>query len=303
MEPVTYDHLPAIADLLRRSLLPEDAAEATDIVEVLRPRFDGFPGRSQQGAPAPRRTTGFVETDGESVIGVAFAAVSNADPLVGHLDLIAVDAEHRRRGLGRRLIERAEQELREFGCTIVRVAGNPPDYAFPGVDVRYTPAVCLFANAGYAHERTAWNMTAELDPAALETAADEGRLAELGVGVRRAEADDIARLRPVVAAEFGGHWAAEITTAQAVHIGVRDGQPIAFAAWGCTRPSWFGPMGTLPDAKGLGIGSVLLKRCLLDQAKAGYATAQIGWVGPVPFYAQAVGARIERVFFLYSKEL
>jgi GNAT superfamily N-acetyltransferase len=292
VEPFTHDHLPGVADLLRATMLPEDAAEAADIVEVLRPRYDGV-----------RRTTGWVETHEGRVVGVAFAAVNNADPHVGHLDLIAVHPEHQRRGLATRLLRQAEDGLRDFGCTIVRVAGNPPDYAFPGIDVRYTPAVCLVAKAGYAHDRTAWNMTADLDPQLLDTAADEVRLAGQDIEIKRAEADDIARLRPVIAAEFGGHWAAEITTAQAVHIAHRDGQPIAFAAWGCTRPSWFGPMGTLPQAKGLGIGSVLLKRCLLDQSKAGYAHAQIGWVGPVPFYAQAVNARIERVFFLYAKEL
>lgn len=292
MEPFTHDHLPGVTDLLRRTLLPEDAAEASDIVEVLRPRFDGF-----------RRTTGWVETVGGRVIGVAFAAVDNADPHIGHLDLIAVDPDHRRKGLATRLLRQTEDELRDLGCTMVRVAGNPPDYAFPGVDVRYTPAVCLVSQAGYAHDRTAWNMTADLDPATLDTASEEARLTDAGVEVRRAEADDIARLRPVIAAEFGGHWAAEITTAQAVHIALRENRPIAFAAWGCTRPSWFGPMGTLPEGKGLGVGSVLLKRCLLDQAKAGYAQAQIGWVGPIPFYAKAVGARIERVFFLFAKEL
>lgn len=292
MEPFTHDHLPGVADLLRRTLLPEDAAEASDIVEVLRPRYDGI-----------RRTTGWVEADGGRVVGVAFAAAGNADPHVGHLDLVAVDPRYQRRGMATRLLRQAEDSLRDMGCTIVRVAGNPPDYAFPGIDVRYTPAICLVAKAGYAHDRTAWNMTAELDPQTLDTAIDEARLADEGVAVKRAEADDIARLRPVIAAEFGSHWAAEITTAQAVHIASRAGRPVAFAAWGCTRPSWFGPMGTLPEAKGLGIGSVLLKRCLLDQAKAGYAQAQIGWVGPVPFYAQAVNARIERVFFLYAKEL
>jgi GNAT superfamily N-acetyltransferase len=247
-----------------------------------------------------------VEIDGARVIGLVFAAVSNANPAVGHLDLVAVDPADRRRGLATALVARAEQDLRERGCRLVKIAGNPPDYAFPGVDVRYTPAICLAAKAGYTHERTAWNMTAALDIADLDTAADEERLAAQGVLVRRADTDDITRLRPIIAAEWGGHWAAEVTKAQGVHLAVsavRDETPIAFAAWGCTRPSWFGPMGTRPAAKGQGIGSVLLKRCLWDQTRAGYTTAQIGWVGPVPFYAAAVGAVIERVFFLFAKEL
>jgi hypothetical protein len=48
---------------------------------------------------------------------------------------------------------------------------------------------------------------------------------------------------------------------------------------------------------------VLLRRCLADQRAAGQRTAQIGWVGPLRFYARAVGARAERVFWLYGREL
>ena len=62
-------------------------------------------------------------------------------------------------------------------------------------------------------------------------------------------------------------------------------------------------MGTAPAAQGLGIGSVLLRRCLADQQAAGLDSVQIGWVGPLPFYSGVVGARVERVFFLYRKQL
>jgi GNAT superfamily N-acetyltransferase len=301
MERFTIDRLPGTVDLLRRSLLPEDAAEAKEIVEVLRPSAEGS-----------RRADGFVVLDGAKVIGVVFVAVSHADPSVGHLDLLVVDPVHRRKGLGTQLIAAAEQALRERGCAQARIAGNPPDYAFPGIDVRYTPAICAVTKAGYEHERTAWNMTVDLTRpecrALMDTAPAEAHLARQGIEVRAAEANDIARLRPVVTAEWGSPWAAEITSAQQVHVAFQKraagaAEPVAFAAWGCTRPSWFGPMGTLPAAKGLGIGSVLLRRCLRDQAKAGFTRAQIGWVGPVPFYAAAADAYIERVFFLYTKPL
>ncbi len=35
----------------------------------------------------------------------------------------------------------------------------------------------------------------------------------------------------------------------------------------------------------------------------GVAIARIGWVGPVWLYARAVGARTERVYWLYRKGL
>jgi hypothetical protein len=69
------------------------------------------------------------------------------------------------------------------------------------------------------------------------------------------------------------------------------------------RPAWFGPMGTAPGAQLSGIGGILLRRCLADQRAAGHTRVQIGWVGPVPFYSRTVGAYIERVFFLYRKQL
>ena len=87
------------------------------------------------------------------------------------------------------------------------------------------------------------------------------------------------------------------------HLAERDGEILGFAAYGSSRPSWFGPMGTAPAAEGSGIGGVLLRRCLRDQAAAGIGAAQIGWVGPVPFYSGSAGARIERVFFLYRKAI
>jgi predicted N-acetyltransferase YhbS len=88
------------------------------------------------------------------------------------------------------------------------------------------------------------------------------------------------------------------------HVAVdAEGAILGFAAYGSSRASWFGPMGTAPAVQGMGIGSVLLRRCLADQKAAGYDRVQIGWVGPLPFYSGAVGARVERVFLLYRKQL
>jgi hypothetical protein len=62
-------------------------------------------------------------------------------------------------------------------------------------------------------------------------------------------------------------------------------------------------MGTDAAERRHGIGSVLLKRCLADMAAGGLDTARIGWVGPVRFYARVLGARVERVYWLYRKAL
>ena len=311
--------LPTVIELCRTALdLPDDAAEADAIVPRLRHAAStgngAPPQRPVRDGVTARRAVGLVAFVQGTLAGVVLGSTGYRDPAVGHADLLAVHPAHRRRGIGRALLRRAEAVLGGLGAAEVLLAGNPPHYAWPGIDVRYTPAVCLAQALGYQRDRTAWNMTVDLSsgdsPALRGTEAAEERLAEAGVAVRRAEPEDVAELVEFARTNFGGSWDVEIADSvgragAGCHIAVRAaaGQVLGFAAYGSSRPSWFGPMGTAEAARGLGIGAVLLRRCLADQRAEGRRRAEIGWVGPVPFYANAVGARIERVFFLYRKPL
>ncbi|MEU9829505.1 GNAT family N-acetyltransferase [Micromonospora chersina] len=295
------DRLPEVVDLCGRALdLPEDAAEAPSIVATLADR-----------AAADRPVLRLGAVRGGALVGVLVGSLSARDPRLGHVDLLAVAPEERRQGIGGGLLAEAEARLAALGAAELLLAGNPPQYAWPGIDVRYTPAVCAALRLGYRQDRTAWNMTADLSegsPALRSTEAAEQRLAGRGVTVRRAGPADLPALAGFARATFGGAWDGELAGSvgrpdAGAHLAERDGEILGFAAYGSSRPSWFGPMGTAPAAEGSGIGGVLLRRCLRDQAAAGVEAAQIGWVGPVPFYSGAAGARIERVFFLYRKAL
>lgn len=273
----------AAAGQLARAALTHDAAEAPALVARL------------ATPPKDRRWTALVSGEPD---GVVFASMSTGDPIVGHVDLLAVHPSAQGRGRGRELLGAAEEWLRAQGATQARLSGNPPCYAWPGIDVRYTPAACLAERAGYALHDTAWNLTADLS-VDLSVETELVRLAQAGVVVRSGDHERVARF---VAQEWNDKWAWEAANASGLHYAERDGQILGFAAWG-TRPSWFGPMGTAPQAEGLGIGRVLLRLCLAEQRAAGQETAQIGWVGPLRFYSRAVGARVERVFWLYRREL
>ncbi|MGC5019910.1 GNAT family N-acetyltransferase [Micromonospora sp. DT47] len=296
------DRAPAAVALCRRALdLPEDAAEANALVDTLWTR-----------AAADRTVVASGAYAGDELVGVLIGSLAAGDPRLGHVDLMAVDPTWRRRGVGRALLADAERRLAGLGAAEVLLAGNPPYYAWPGIDVRYTPAVCVALALGYRQDRTAWNMTADLSydgsPALRTTEPAERRLAGQGVVVRRAEPADLPALAAFARSTFGGLWDAELAGSvgrdgAGCHLAERDGELLGFAAWGSSRPSWFGPMGTAPAAEGSGIGGVLLRRCLRDQRAAGVGAAQIGWVGPVPFYSGSAGARIERVFFLYRRTL
>jgi mycothiol synthase len=326
---LTDDDVPAVVTLCRGALdLPEDAAEAAEIVLRLRENTgtDGW-------AIGPRKLAGFIaltpggagaaagaalsgvpmSVTGGRVIGVVLGSVSHRDASIGHVDLIAVDPAERRRGVGRALMSRVEGALNGLGAGDLVLAGNAPYYAWPGIDVRYTPAICAAMAFGFEQDQPAWNMTADLsDPDSLAlrpTAPAESRLAEAGITVRRAALGDVSALVEFALTNWGSGWAGEITHSvgreqAGCHVAIRaSGEILGFAAYGSSRSSWFGPMGTAPSAQGLGIGSVLLRRCLADQRAAGHERVQIGWVGPVPFYSGAIGAQIERVFFLARKQL
>jgi predicted N-acetyltransferase YhbS len=310
---LTPAHVPAVVELCRAALdLPEDAAEAEQIVARLR--------ETGPVAGVARRTVGLVALGGgddgavaaRDVVGAVLGSSAHRDPSVGHVDLVAVHPEQRRRGIGRALLSRVEGALAALGAGEVLLAGNPPVYAWPGIDVRYTPAVCAAMALGYEQDRTAWNMTADLSyedsPALRSTDEAEKRLAAEGVTVRRAEPADVDALVAFARREFGNTWGAEIADSigrpgAGCHVALRGAEILGFAAYGSSRPSWFGPMGTAHAARGLGVGGALLRRCLRDQHAAGVRRSEIGWVGPVPFYARNAGARIERVFFLYRKQL
>jgi mycothiol synthase len=249
------------------------------------------------------------EADGE-IIGVCHGGPGRpiAGTPRGHVDLLAVAPEYAGRGAGRLLLAEMEERLRRAGAAQVVLAANPPVYVWPGIDVRYTAMTCLAERAGYERYREAVDMAVDPWSADLDVQADERRLALAGITVRRATSSELG---PVVAWLRSGPWGQsawpdEVALALGseparCHLARRDDDYVGFACHGVVRPGRFGPMGTMPAERQHGIGSVLLRRCLADIRSAGGSQAVIGWVGPARFYARTVGARMERVYWLYRK--
>jgi mycothiol synthase len=254
------------------------------------------------------------------VVGFALGSLGAvpADPAVerrGHVNLLAVAAAHRRRGVGSALLARLEARLLAAGASVTMIGGATPVFAWPGLDLRYTAASCLVEARGYQQVRDAVNMTVDLAAAMragrLETGAEETRLAAAGITVRALREEDREPIEPWLTA-WGGTWKQETlstlgrgdagTYIAVLRDGAADAEYVGFASHGVNRSGWFGPMGTAGPSRGLGIGAVLLRQCLADVHAAGHATAQICWVGPVSFYARTVDAYVERVFRLYRRE-
>jgi len=299
MRTATPDDLPTLRELARAALVHDP--DATAIVDLLWPSAAG-------GCRIVLELPG---DEGPRIIGFALGSLRPARddlPATGHIDLLVVDPGHHGRGHGRDLLAAIERRLIAAGATRLRLRGNPPIFAWPGIDIRYTPAVCLAAAAGYERMLDCNNMLVDLASADLATENDEQRLAAAGIEVRRGRPDDEKTLCAWCDAKFGGSWAKEAAMAlrkspPTLHVAVRDGAFLGFASYGMQRAAMFGPMGTDEAARGLGIGAVLLRRCLADQRDAGIAVAEIGWIGPVRFYSKTVGARLGRVFWAFEKSV
>ncbi len=117
-----------------------------------------------------------------------------------------------------------------------------------------------------------------------------------GISIKRAMHIDRDRIVDYVATHFSPGWRSECQAAfsrqpVSMFIAVKDREIIGFACYDCTAKGVFGPTGVTADFRGHGVGTVLLRKCLLSMREEGYAYATIGWVtDALAFYEKTVGA-------------
>ena len=244
-----------------------------------------------------------VAEQGGTLIGLLQSVVrpTAAKAWVG---LFAVAPEVRRRGLASALLDHARAAWPD-GIREVEALAIPGNYFAPGLDPRYTAALCFLERRGFERFKDCVNLVGDLAQP-FETASEEARLAGERIEIRRAREGDNTLLDAFFDANFGADWRFEVSLAMdndppALHLALRDGAIIAFSAHSTQNREWgfFGPMGTTPDARGHGLGRVLLWHCLNDMRAAGHKACVIPWVGPIAFYHQWAGCRVERVFWRF----
>lgn len=226
-----------------------------------------------------------------------------------YVKLMAVEEVYQRKGIARSMYELLEKELRSKNIDVVRLGDVPMNYFMPGIDPRYTPALCFAMRLGFNRFMDTSNLTVNL----LDREwSDEKKTMALkfdDIEVSRATTEDKDELMDFVADEWK-LWQFELEMAYksnpiAIHIAKLNGKIKAFSAHSANNKGlpWFGPMGTHPDLRGKGMGKVLLYRCLYDLKNMAYKTAIIPWVGPIDFYSHHAGAVVDRVFWRYEKKL
>jgi len=247
--------------------------------------------------------------DGEPVamaLGIVRQTVTECR---GYIKLLAVSPKYRRQGLAQQLVQDLQDKLMQHDVAAIRVGESAPNYLFPGVDVRYSGAVKLFKSLGYEQVGRAHNLFADIDQKDFLDQPLEDALRAKGFEIRRATHEDAQVIDDLIA-RYWLAWRAEISQALqnvpiSIHLAIKGEQVVGFSVYDSNNlgTGWFGPMGTRPEFQGIGIGRVLMFRCLQDIKTQGHVRATIAWVSPTRLYAKHADAKPGRTFIRYEHRL
>lgn len=228
---------------------------------------------------------------------------------LGYIKLMVVESKFQRQGVASQMYNAIEEKLIADDVKKIRIYDSPLNYFMPGIDPRYTAAVCFALKNGFKHIGDAINMKVDLNYSHWKTDEQIDEFKKQGIEILRAGAKDREQLFELISEEWA-LWRNELEMAYksnpaALFVAKLKGKVKAFAAYNGNNigTGWFGPMGTHPDLRGKGVGSLLLYLCLADMKKMGLKESTIPWVAPIAFYSHYAGAKINRVFWRFEKEL
>lgn len=120
---------------------------------------------------------------------------------------------------------------------------------------------------------------------------------ERGIAIRRGMPPEKGRVTRWIGERFNDYWISEADVAFSVHpttimLAHRGDTLLGFACYDTTFKNFFGPTAVDEAARGQGIGTALLLKCLHEMRHAGYRYAIVGWAGPTAWYEKAVGAAV-----------
>jgi len=226
----------------------------------------------------------FVAVEDETVVGFALMMTRQVpyygqglQPESAWITAFGVHPEYRRRGIARALFNSCFKKLAAEGRKMLEIADYLPGYFMPGVDINaYTAALDMLENAlGFQKTLRLISMGANLtnfvttpEVAALE----QLRERHDAVTVRPVTAADVTDVMAFIAQHFDWDWARhardylhEIFSGSPVPmcflVARRRGEVVGFCQQRLER---FGPFGVQEDFRGLGIGQILLFRCLAN---------------------------------------
>jgi GNAT superfamily N-acetyltransferase len=233
------------------------------------------------------------------------------DPDDGWITVFFVDPEYRRRGIGRALLDRGREHIATQGRRQVSVSPYAPNYFWPGIDTeRYADAVDFLLRQGfevlYRPVAMDFNLVGFSIPEDVLEVQRQREQEGYTFGALRD--DQIVDLLHFNLHNFSADWARATREALArgvprerVLVAARGGAIAAFCLYGGygNVAERFGPFGVDPALRRVGLGKVLLYRCLDQMRSQGLHNAWFLWTGleePAGHLYTRIGFHVSREF-------
>lgn len=246
-------------------------------------------------------------------------AATVAAPTTGWIELLAVHPQVQRQGIGKRLMQWAEQWLLEQGCQTIHVGGSPRPFT-PGVPTALDTTT-FFTQIGYGAPRSVWDLAAN-----LATYVPPSTVQEVAGLVRPAQPADREPLTAFLQREFPGRWLWHWQQSLAAGAGRLTDYMVLWTEHGIdgfccltfedsVRPieryypyqlprPWgqLGPIGISKGQRGQGFGAALLDGALRRLHNNGINGCIIDWTTLLDFYAP-FGFTPHREYHQLTKQL
>lgn len=239
------------------------------------------------------------------------------EPEKAWVTAFGVHPDYRRQGIGRALFTYLFDKFRAEGRQQLDISPYVPNYFVPGVEADAYPGTLAFLEGalGFRTLYQAISMGADLtgfhippDIVALEQRLEQ----EQGVTVRPVTSADLPDLMPFIVQHFGWDWYrhaqdylleifGDSPNNTCFLVARQHGEVIGYCQ---QRRERFGPFGVNPERRNLGVGRVLLFRCLETMSARHVFYAYFLWTGEdaARLYSLA-GFRRRRAFAVLRKEL
>ncbi len=241
----------------------------------------------------------------------------------GWIVAFGVDPAVKGSEVGDILIEKSLEYHRKMGRRIVLYSPYIPNYFFPGIDVEAYPyEYSILLRHGFTEVAGAesYAMDADLWPDFKfpeDILEKERRLKLKGIEIVKLSTKYIYPFMSFMKNHMPADWyrhARELllhNRKEQIIIAVKDGEVVGYCQfWNGEGYSWhapgahFGPFGVRDDMRGMGIGSVLLYRCLVAMREYGIHRAFLLWTGErARRLYERFGFRVTRRFKIMRKVL
>jgi mycothiol synthase len=239
------------------------------------------------------------------------------EPESAWITAFGVHPDYRHRGIGKALFDYIIKRLRADGRKTLDIAPYVPNYFVPGIDVKAYPGTIAFLenvlgfNTLYHAISMGADLTAfQIHPDIVELA--EKREREDGITINPITSADLPELMPFLIKHFGWDWYrhsqeylldyfGDSPRRICVLVARRHGEVVGFCQ---QRDERFGPFGVREDQRNMGIGRLLLFRCLAMMSAQHVYYAYFLWTdeNAARLYS-LTGFKRRREFAVMHKEL